>query len=589
MPVWPSRYNGQVMAAMKRGTRLSSNRALPATRFFVASRKPHRGHPALRILVSSLLLGLLPSWAFSSPNLPKVMVPALGSAEARGAAEKEPRLLRLRQEISDILRMRALQRVRVGLEVLEAKSGVELVHHNADVPFNPASNTKILTTAAALDSLGPDFRYRTVFLAQGDTETGKAPLSAGILHGDLFLQGSGDPSLTPEGLADLVRNLHSAGIERIEGEVRLDNQLRDLSALAAAAAEAPTHGPGALILSGDRYAVHVSPGEVGHNATVWIGPRLPYFVVHNQVRTVRGKRSRIIVEHHRHADQLVVTVRGRIGVKSPSLRVRKRLSDSSAWAVATLVQALSDYGIAVRDGVRLGPPPRGPLTVVAEHTSEPLSRICRVINKDSNNFVADTLFKTLGAARYGLPGTLEKGARAIADWLPPLGLDPARFHLVNGSGLTHENRLRPADLGQLLYRLYHSLDLGPEFLQSLAVGGIDGTISHRFHGSATGFVRGKTGTLSGVSVLSGYVGDRPGVMIFCIFVEGFHGRRLAAIRQAQAQIVEALLRFVRDGHPEQRPRALPAAGEPAGPVEPPPAGESPAAGEPGAEIEDDEA
>src|SRR5205085_1535725 len=153
-----------------------------------------------------------------------------------------------------------------------------------------------------------------------------------------------------------------------------------------------------------------------------------------------------------------------------------------------------------------------------------------------NNFVADSLFKTLGGVRFGLPGTLEKGARAVAEWLQPLGFAPERMHLVNGSGLTHENRLRPADLGQLLYKLYHSLDLGPEFLQSLAVGGIDGTIHNRFHGQTIGLVRGKTGTLSGVSVLSGYVGDRPGVMIFCIFVEGFGGRRLAGIRQAQARI-----------------------------------------------------
>lgn len=487
----------------------------------------------------ALLVWILPTVAWSGPTL---RLPRPAEAES-GAVLREARAARLREQIAEILKTPALRKVRVGLSVLEAATGNEVLNHNADAPFNPASNTKIFTTAAAMATLGPDFRYRTVLLAPPPADSSAEP---GVIRGDLFLQSTGDPSLSPEGLAEVARSLRGAGIERIEGEVRLDSQIRDIEALKTSK-EAPSYGGGALILSADRYAVHVQPGDQGHPAGVWIGPRQPYFVVHNLVRTVRGKRSRIVVDHSRRDGQLVVTVRGKIGVGSRPVTVKKRLADSSAWAAATLAQAFSDFGIAVRGGVRVGPPPPGPLAVVAEHTSEPLSRICHVINKDSNNFVADALFKTLGAARFGLPGTLEKGSRAVSEWLEPLGFKPERVHLVNGSGLTHSNRLRPIDLGQLLYQLYHSLELGPEFVQSLAVGGIDGTIHHRFHGGMSGLVRGKTGTLSGVSVLSGYVGDQPGVMIFCIFVEGFRGRKLAAIRQAQTRIVESLMRFVRDG------------------------------------------
>jgi len=502
----------------------------------------------------ALLFCLLPAIAWSGSALDGHKVP------------RDARLVRLRSEIAGILKTRALQRAHIGVEVLEAVSGTELVNFNADAPFNPASNTKIFTTGAALAELGPDFRYRTALLSAASA-TADQPSEPGVLRSDLFVQGSGDPSLTPEGLADLAAGLHRAGIERIEGEVRIDNQLRDLAELTTQA-EAKSYGPGALILGGDRYTVHVAPGQAGHGAAVWVGPRLPYFVVHAAVRTVGGRRSRILVDHEQRDGQLIVTVRGRIGVKSPPVRVRKRLGSSSAWAAATLAQALSDHGIKVIGGVRVGPPPAGPLTVIAEHTSEPLSRICHVINKDSNNFVADSLWKTLGAARFGLPGTLEKGARAVAEWLTPIGLNPERVHLVNGSGLTYENRLRPADLGKLLYKLYHSLDLGPEFLQSLAVGGIDGTISGRFRGGMTGLVRGKTGTLTGVSALSGYVGDRPGVLIFCIFFEGFRPSRLAAVRQAQSSIVEALMRFVRDTEPRDSngpPRDLSIAARDSGP------------------------
>lgn len=465
------------------------------------------------------------------------------------------RVLALRQQLADQLRTSAFRKVRVGVSIINTQDGSELYSQNADAPFNPASNAKILTTAAALATLGADFRYRTVLLAPKPAGAGLAP--DGVLRGDVFLQGSGDPTLRPEGLTELVRQLRNAGVERIEGQVRLDSQMRDLGALTAEPQTA-SHGAGALLLNRDRITVHVSPTSVGQRASAWVHPRSPYFVVHSLAKTVKGKRSRLSVDIAKRDGLFVVTLNGRIGSRSGTAKVRRRLGGSTGWAEVTLQQALADFGITVTGGVQVGEPPAGPLAIVAEHKSEPLSKICHTVNKDSDNYIADIVFKTLGAARYGLPGTLEKGARAVSEWVAEQGLRPERVHLINGSGLTHSNRLRPGDLGLILNRLYHQLDVGPEFLQSLAVGGIDGTIHHRFHGSSVGQVRAKTGTLFGVSVLSGYVGDRPGVLVFCIFVQGFRGRRLESIRHAQARIVETLLRYVRDGRPGDVAPRLPA-------------------------------
>jgi serine-type D-Ala-D-Ala carboxypeptidase/endopeptidase (penicillin-binding protein 4) len=484
--------------------------------------------------------------------------------EARAPEElgTASRVLALRQQLADQLRTSAFRKVRVGVSILNTQDGSELYSQNADAPFNPASNAKILTTAAALATLGSDFRYRTVLLAPKPEGGSFAP--DGVLRGDVFLQGSGDPTLRPEGLTALVRQLRNAGIERIEGQVRLDSQLRDLGALTVEARPG-SHGPGALLLNRDRISVHVSPTSVGQRASAWVQPRSPYFVVHSLAKTVKGKRSRLSIDVAKRDGLFVVTLRGRIGSRSGTVKVRRRLGGSTAWAEVTLQQALADFGIAVTGGVHVGEPPVGPLAVVAEHKSEPLSKICHTVNKDSDNYIADIVFKTLGAARFGLPGTLEKGARAVSEWVAEQGLLPERVHLINGSGLTHSNRLRPGDLGLLLNRLYHQMDVGPEFLQSLAVGGIDGTIHHRFHGSSVGQVRAKTGTLFGVSVLSG------------IFVQGFRGRRLESIRHAQARIVETLLRYVRDGRPGE---VIPKPASPAGlpdklgpepvPAEPPP-------------------
>lgn len=499
--------------------------------------------------------------------------PPAGS-DSLSAPAAVSRFTRLRKQLEGLLHSGLLGKLRVGLTVRDAGSGEEVISHNASAPFNPASNTKIFTTAAALSTLGPDFRYQTSLLAPlvppappeiaaaaaGQPEPDAAPAASPdeeVIAGDVFLQGSGDPSLTPSGLSQLARELVLRGIRRIDGEVRLDGLFRDAQVLPQGTTAA-TFGSGAITLNRDAYAVRVDPGEAGRAASVFVDSRSPFFIVRNLVRTVRGKRSRILVDHALQGDRLAVTVRGRIGVRSGRVSVRKRFAFATAWAAAILKQALADSGITVRGGVRVGPPPPGPLRVLATHQSEPLADICRVVNKDSNNYVADVLWKTLGAERFGLPGTLEKGARAVDEWLEPLGLSPSRVHLVNGSGLTYENRIRPEDLGQLLYTLYHRLDLGPVFMQTLAVGGIDGTIHHRFHGALSGLVRGKTGTLNGVSVLSGYVGAEPGVLIFTIFVEGFRPRRLPAIRQAQADLVAEMMRSLRDGG------SLPG-GPPAGP------------------------
>lgn len=539
---------------------------------------PRSAHPSkvgagwLALFPLALALGIGSAEA-RPPSAPMVIRSATGLTEPQSRLADE-RLVELRKNIDGILGSALLRKARVGLLVVDAASGEPVLNRNAELPFNPASNTKILTTAAALGTLGADFRYQTVLLAQKrGGATAPQPDEDGVLHGDVFLQGSADPSLTPTALAELARELARAGVKRIEGDVRVDGEVRDLAQLLSQP-QAQSYGRGSLILNRDRYSVKVSPGSVGHSGAVWVEPRLPYFRIRNLTRTVKGKKSRILVDHSNRGDYLEVTVRGRIGDHSRGVVKRQRLFDPSAWAAATLGQALADFGITVGGSVRVGGPPAGPLGIVAEHRSAPLSEICRVINKDSNNFVADTLFKTLGAARYGLPGTLEKGSRAVAEWLAPLGLEPSRFHLVNGSGLTHENRVRPLDLGKLLYRLYHTLELGPEFMQSLAVGGVDGTIHHRFRGALTGLVRGKTGTLDGVSVLSGYLGGQPGVLVFCIFMEGFRPRRLPAMRQTQGRIVEELMRFLRKDAPGLHP-TIPAGTPGIPPLRPEPAGPDP--------------
>jgi D-alanyl-D-alanine carboxypeptidase/D-alanyl-D-alanine-endopeptidase (penicillin-binding protein 4) len=268
----------------------------------------------------------------------------------------------------------------------------------------------------------------------------------------------------------------------------------------------------------------------------------------NQTTTVHGKRSRLRIDSYRKDDRLIITVRGRITDNRDDYVDMRRLADGSLLAASVLRSAFGDFGIEITGRVRAGNVAAS--TMLAEHVSAPLSDVCRISNKPSNNFVAEAIYKTLGGELYGAPGTLAKGTRAIMDYLTSAGIKPGAFKIVNGSGLTHENRITPQDLSSLLRKIYYDLSVAPEFMSSLAIAGIDGTIRNRFMGTdAVGLVRAKTGTLNGVSALSGYVGDKDDVLIFSIFVEGFRHRRTNEVRHAQVRMVEAMLAYLRSDEP----------------------------------------
>lgn len=473
------------------------------------------------------------------------------------ASPREQRIAELRRRLDDLLREQPLARTRIGVAVMDATDGDILYAHNADKLFNPASNTKILTTAAALSELGPDYRYLTRLI-------GPAPDDQGVIHGSVELRGSGDPSLGTQGVADLARDLAARGVTRIEGDLVADGKYRDEGEAQEAL------GGGALIMNRNVYTVVVRPTEPRHNAEVSIEPSSPeFFGVVSKVTTVPRRKSRVRIDTYREGGRYMVVAKGRVN-PADEVHLRERLGDGTTYALTVLARALGDFGIELVGSVKGGTlaEGEGERVTLAEHRSIPLADICRVSNKDSNNFVADAIFRTLGREKFGGAATLEKGARAVGEVLSTLGFSPGTYRIVNGSGLTHENRIQPSALMRLLRHLYFDLAVAPEFVSSLAVGGIDGTIRSRFRAQdMIGRVRAKTGTLSNVSALSGYVGDRGDVLVFTILVDDFHHRRLEDIRDAQVRLVSQMMAYLhRQGSPagappEEGPAAAPATDE----------------------------
>jgi D-alanyl-D-alanine carboxypeptidase len=173
--------------------------------------------------------------------------------------------------------------------------------------------------------------------------------------------------------------------------------------------------------------------------------------------------------------------------------------------------------------------------------------LLRKINKDSENDYAERVLEAAGAEVFGGGATEDKGVRLLREVIGELGLPPSSYVPRNGSGLGHANRITADAMSALLRALYLDPRIGPELLQSLSVGGVDGTTRNRFKGTlAAERVRAKTGTLSGKSCLSGLVGDGPDVLAFSILVEGLRGRSLHAVRSAQVTCVNAMMRYVRE-------------------------------------------
>jgi D-alanyl-D-alanine carboxypeptidase/D-alanyl-D-alanine-endopeptidase (penicillin-binding protein 4) len=452
-----------------------------------------------------------------------------------GSEAHEKRVLVLREQLESILHDKVLAHTRVGVIAEQLSDEDVLFSRNADQRFNPASNTKILTTAAAIARLGGDWRYPTALY-------GPAPDVDGVVTGDVVLRGSSDPSLGAGDLADLAQKLAELGVTRIHGDLLVDR--RPIGYDGA--------GQEGLILNRNTLGVRVMPTEPKHAPVVRAEPPIAGVAIENHATTVKGKRAKLSIDVHRANDRLVIEVRGRIGDQHGTVALTRRVGDGALLCGHTLGALLPDFGVTLDGAVRLGAVDNAEALV--EHESIPMADVARISNKPSNNFVADTIYKTLGGVLYGLPATLEKGTRAVSDWLVEEGLAKDSFHLVNGSGLTHENRITPSDLMRLLRTIYFQPDVGPDFLPSLSVGGVDGTLRGRFSGTpGVGLVRAKTGTLTGVSTLSGYVGDKGDVIVFSIMVEGHRWKRTPLVRQAQAQMALAMLRFLRADLPGPEP------------------------------------
>ncbi len=495
-----------------------------------------RGRAPLATLLAAGVI-LIPGPAAAGPT---------GSARGLGPGLGPVAEAELVRRLKDILRSPSLDEAVVGVHVRSLDDDRTLFERNGTKLFNPASNQKIVTTAAALWYLGPSYRFRTTMYRDRD-------LSGGVLRGNLYVKGGGDPTLTNEQLFGLVNEVALRGIERIEGHIVVDETFFD----------ATYEGPGweqersdqsyappmsALAVNYGNFALRVMPGDrVGGPARVVVFPDVPSIRVSASVLTRgHGTRPRLWVGTTDDADGgTSVTVRGAVGLGDfEGVTVYKPVQHPTLYAGETIRALLELRGVRVNGKVRIQKMPSSGVVPVATHASAPLAEIVSTLNKYSNNFIAEQVLRTLGAEVRGEPGTWASGCGVIGDFLAEIGVGRDAFVAGNGSGLNDINRITPEQLTRVLSAMYRRFEVRAEFVASLAVAGTSGTIARRFaSGPAEQRLRAKTGSLRGVSALSGYVVTRDDrILAFSVMMNDYPGRA-REMWQVQDQIGEALADF----------------------------------------------
>jgi D-alanyl-D-alanine carboxypeptidase/D-alanyl-D-alanine-endopeptidase (penicillin-binding protein 4) len=469
----------------------------------------------------------------------------------------------LRKAVDSLLAEAPLASAHVGVEVQSLEDGQVVYAKNAEDLLNPASNTKLITSAAALLRLGPEYRFSTDYLADKPVQRGRV--------GTLYVKGRGDPSVTTERLDGLVADLWHRGVRTV-GDIVLDDTFFDREQFGPGweqetSDKAWAAGVGALSLNHNAVAIYITPANAGQRARVEVDPDArDYFVIDPRVITVRANgrrklRPRAVIEGERTR----ILVEGRIPKGAEPVVMFRRVGDPTFYYGQTLKLLLKQRGIRVSGRVRRGEVPAGAV-LLQTYESPELAEVVRNMNKVSSNFIAEMLVKTLGAELKGSPGTWPKGLEVAEDLLAELGLPRGTYVLHNGSGLNDTNRFSSRQMTTLLQAVWKRFPVASEFVGSLGIAARDGTMRLRMEGTdAAGRLRAKTGTLERVTALSGYVQSLGGERFaFSVLVNDWSGKTspvvssidrlgvmLAAVGAPEASLREAALASLQQLSPQE--------------------------------------
>ncbi len=500
----------------------------------------------------------------------------------------------LPEPVSEALKHAHIPLSSVGIVVQETHESAPLISLNAERAMNPASTMKLLTTFAALETLGPAYRWKTEAYLNGKLENG-------VLQGDLVFKGYGDPKLTVEQFWMWLRELRQRGLREIRGDIVLDHSFfeavnQDPAEFDNDPTRAYNVGTSALLLNFNALHLHLIPDA---NATIaLLEPELAGYTLLNRITTSNKLHCGGEDAYKAHLDGHNIVLEGSIPAACGEADDYFSLLPQDEYFFAVFSALWQELGGTLQGKLRAGAAPADQVPF-AKYVSPPLSEVIRDINKFSNNIMARQLFLTLGTAETArdaahvsqsavgllptdskdsrddfsraqalsenslsaqqeggdtagaelsvpltaplgvpLPATIARSTAAMRQWLKTQQLQFPELVLENGAGLSRKERISAYHLAEILQRATHS-PFSAELEASLPILGMDGTVKKRFKDNEiAGYAHLKTGSLEGVKSIAGYVKAHSGKQWIVVFIVNHPNAALA--QPAQDALIEWL-------------------------------------------------
>ena len=410
---------------------------------------------------------------------------------------------RLPPNVSEALKRSAIPLASVATYVQEADGDRVLLSVNDVAAFNPASTMKLVTAAAALDLLGPTYTWKTRAFAN-------APIAGDILNGDLILKGGGDPKLVIENLWLFLRQIRAQGVREIRGNVVLDRSVfasdpSDSARFDGDPVKPYNVVPDGLLMGYKAITLKLKPDPATSTAVVTAdapleGVRIAAPALSGEECGAWQGKLQLVVT----ADQIGFNGRFPAACGEKIWNIHPYGMTQTQYFGAVFRQMWRDLGGSLQGQVIDSVVP-AEARLIAERESVALPEVLRDMNKFSNNLIARHLLLTIAAEAGRTPGTPERGAYAVKSWLSTKGIDNPEVVIENGSGLSRIERISASTLGRVLVAAYRAATM-PEFVSSLPIAGLDGTMRRRVQGrSVLGQAHIKTGSLEQVRTMAGYV------------------------------------------------------------------------------------
>lgn len=417
-----------------------------------------------------------------------------------------------------------------GVSIRDADTGEILYSRDGDKRLRPASNLKMFTGAAALEVLSADYTFSTEVLTDGE-------LTGPVLHGDIYLKGKGDPTLLKEDLDQLAQDLKSQGISKVRGDLVGDDTWYDDVRLStgivwadepysyATQVSALTLAPSTNYNTGS-LIVEIRPSENGDQAKVTTVPETDHINIVNNTEMVPAGQSRTTSAVRAHGTNDII-VTGAMPENGAIHRLNASVDEPTGYALDVFKKSLEEHGIEFignAGDLRFEKTPDN-ARLLTENESMPLSEIFIPFMVWSNNAQAEALVKEMGQVVHG-NGTWASGLAVVRDINDMLGTTRSTIRIRDGSGMSHTNYVPPNQITQLLYGVQEQ-DWFPTFYDTLPVAGADDGSALQLRmteGPAAGNVTGKTGSLTTVTALSGYVTTIDGKdLIFSVMINNYMG------------------------------------------------------------------